>query len=272
VSDLVGAVDHIDEVATMLAHLVCADSQDDVCAVENPLGTVEDAGQRLRFEPIRPSLAYTGQIGDGDRLFTKDAGLLLQTPQDLIGRQSEIALFDVDVLKWVAFKKLYKRPRGVWVASPGADLYEVHQRFIQADGKSDYQKRVAAISKTGKPVQTIIEGSRREAASEQNGYWSDGELVVLAASIIEDSVRPGSFQATVKDDAGVIFPVPQGEHLEVFRLRDGPLSGSRRKALLHWVARHTRRTGRGVADVKAHLRGVHQFDIDGFNVTLKGAA
>lgn len=257
----------IDQIATMLAHFVCAESGDNAKDFGKPqakqLSIQHDAGVRLRFDPLKPAMAYTAQI-NGEREFALDAALLLQTPQDLLGKLTEIALVFSDTVKWSAFKKLNKRPPGIWVASPGADLYEYHSRFIQANGISDYRKRVAAISKTGKPVQVIIEGTKDQ------GGAADGVFLVLAASMVEDSIRPGAFQATVKERAGVIFPVPQGEHLDVFKLRDGPMTGNRRKSLLHWVAKHTRRTPAGQAVVKEHLRGVHKFEIDGFDVTLKG--
>ncbi|MBX9959450.1 MAG: hypothetical protein K2Y15_04880 [Burkholderiaceae bacterium] len=261
--------DQIDQIATMLAHFVCADSGDDATSFgrhqTKQISTEHDAGVRLRFAPLEPSLAYTAQV-NGEREFAMDAALLLQTPQDLLGNLTEIALVSGDTVKWSAFKKLTKRPPGVWVASPGADLYEYHSRFIRANGSSDYRKRVAAISKTGRPVRVIIEGTKNQ------GGVSDGVFLVLAASMVEDSVRPGAFQATVRERAGLIFPVPQGEHLDVFKLRDGPMVGDRRKSLLHWVAKHSRRTTGGLTVVKEHLRGVHQFEIDGFSVTLKGAA
>ena len=261
--------DHLDQIATMLAHFVCADSSDDASSFgkhqkSKQLSTEYDAGLKLRFAPLTPSLAYTAQVNE-ERYFAMDASLLLQTPQDLLGNLTEIALVSSDSVKWSAFKKLSKRPPGIWVASTGADLYEYHSRFIKADGSSDYRKRVAAISKTGKPVRVIIEGTKNQ------GGMPDGVFLVLAASLVEDSVRPGVFQATVRECAGVIFPVPQGEHLEVFKLRDGPMAGNRRKSLLHWVAKHSRRTSSDrMTTVKAHLRGVHRFDIDGFDVTLKG--
>lgn len=261
--------DQIDQIATMLAHFVCAESGDGA----KDLGKHQtkhllreyDAGARLRFEPLYPAMAHTAQV-NSERVFAVDAALLLQTPQDLLGKLTEIALVSSNTVKWTAFKKLNKRPAGIWVASPGADLYEYHSRFIQANGKSDYRKRVAAISKTGKPVRVIIEGTK-----DQGGV-DDGMFLVLAASVVEDSIRPGAFQATVKEGSGLIFPVPQGEHLDVFKLRDGPMVNNRRKSLLHWVAKHTRRTPAGSAVVKEHLRGVHKFEIDGFDVTLKGEA
>lgn len=259
--------DQMDAVATMLSHFVCADAGENLSHsryLTRGVGMSYDAGCVLRFDPLQPTIAVTAEIG-GDRLFATDPRLLLNPPQDIIGHKAEIALVTAEVIKWTAFRRVLKRPRGVWVANPRADLYEVHSRFIRQDGSSDYVKRIAAIDKRGNPVRAIIEGTKDQ------GVAPDGELLVMAASIIEDSARPGVFTATVMDSVGVTFPVPDGEHLDVFRLRDGPNKGGRRRPLLHWVAQHIRRTAKVESTVREHLRGIHQFSIDGFDVTLQGA-
>lgn len=257
----------LDSVETMIANLLCADAGDNSHTLgkrvkKERLVETFDAGAVLRFAPLTPRLAFLADLGQS-REFALNAQLLLHSPQDLIGNQAEVALVADDCVKWSAFRKLTKRPRGVFVSSPGADLYEYHLRFIYPDGRSTYWKRVAAINKHGTPVRVIIEGTKDQ------GGTLDGQYLIFAASMIEDAMRPGVFQATVSDHVGVTFPVPQGEHLGVFRLRDGPYSGSRRKALLHWVAKHVRRTASGEHDVKAHLRGVHDFEIDGLKVKLE---
>jgi len=48
--------------------------------------------------------------------------------------------------------------------------------------------------------------------------------------------------------------------------------GSRKKPLLHWVASHMRKNAHKQWDVKEHLRGVHEFRMDGFHVKLEAAA
>ena len=261
----------IDAIENMLAHLVCADQLECLNPLsvhkQKQLSTSVDAGAKLRFNPIYPSVAFTTQIGT-EREFALNANLLLHTPQDLLGSKTEVALVSTDFVKWSAFKKIFKRPIGVWVEKPGADLYEYHSRFIRADGSADYCKRVAAIDKKGNPVRVVITGTH-----DQSSRQPDGELLILAASIVEDANRPGTFQTTVSDGVGVILPVPQGEHLDIFRLRDSPCTaGGRRKPLLHWVAKHLRKTAKAEVEVKEHLRGVHQFGIDGLRVTLNGGS
>lgn len=257
----------LDSVVTMIASLLCADSSDHSAMLgrrvkKERLVETFDAGAILRFAPLAPRHAFLADLGQS-REFALNAKLLLHSPQDLLGNQAEIALVAPDCVKWSAFKKLSKRPRNVFVCATGADLYEYHLRFIYQDGRNTYWKRVAAISKDGEPVRTIIEGTRDQ------GGMPDGMYLILAASMIEDAMRPRVFQATVTDHVSVTFPVPDGDHLDLFRLRDGPYSGNRRKALLHWVAKHVRRTSSDEHAVKAHLRGIHDFEIDGLKVKLE---
>ena len=265
--------DEMSSVEEMLARFICADAQDMSLMELSKFGMSKnvnvgmevDAGARFAFEPQFPTVAYTVDLSESRDIAT-DARLLLNTPQDIIGTRTEIALIDTNAIKWACFKKIFKRPRGIFVASNGADLYEYHSRFIYSDGRSDYRKRVAAISKDGRPIPVIIEGTRN------NGVEPDGVALVMASSIIEDATRPDTFKVTVKDHVGVVFPVRQGLHLDIFKLRDGPAVGSRKKPLLHWVASHMRKNAHKQWDVKEHLRGVHEFRMDGFHVKLEAAA
>lgn len=54
-------------------------------------------------------------------------------------------------------------------------------------------------------------------------------------------------------------------------MRDGPNTpAGRKRAILHYVTRHARRSTRGREyDVSAHFRGVTKFGVDGLDVTLE---
>lgn len=261
----------LDQVQDMLAHFICADAKDESRYMLSrhslqknvTIGCEVDAGAVFDFYERRPTVAHTAL--SADRIFATDSKLLLNTPQDILQNHAEIALIDVDRIKWSCFRKLSKRPRGIWIEKPGASLYEYHSRWIYPNGKSDYAKRVAAIDKNGKPVRVIIEGTKN-----QSGMVPDGLALIIASSIIEDSHRPGAFTATIRDSVGVILPIEQGHHLELFKLRDGPIAGNRKRPLLHWVAKHIRRNQSEEWGIKSHLRGVHEFSIDGMHVKLEG--
>jgi hypothetical protein len=259
----------LDQVQDLLAHFICADKSDtSLLELSKPtpknvgVGFEIDAGAKFQFPPRSPTIAYICDLSES-REFARDARLLLQTQQDLLGNHAEIALIDGTVIKWACFRKLNKRPRGIWVAKTGASLYEYHSRFITASGESNYAKRVAAIDRNGNPVAVIIEGTKNQ------GVEPDGVALVLASSVIEDANRPNTFKATIMDSVGVIVPVKQGHHLELFKLRDGPTTGNRKRPLLHWVASHVKENRKKQWDVKEHLRGIHEFVIDGMSVRLE---
>ena len=268
--------DELNQAVDLLAYLVCGDAKiEDGRVMHTHLGRGQeaiDASYLMGFDDETPKCAYTVSLDDGDRIFAADPNYLLRPAQDTIGKRTEIVLLDGDTAKWSCFRKLHKRPSHIWVAKPGADLYAYHTRHIRANGQSFYAKRVVAIDKKGLPVATAIEGVRDGRPGGGDYALTDGRLLVMAASIIEDVYRAGVFVVTVADECGVIFPVTQGKHLEVFKLRDGPNIGNRRRPLLHWVAKHIRKTGEKEVCVKDHLRGIHSFVIDGLQVELNGGA
>lgn len=97
----------------------------------------------------------------------------------------------------------------------------------------------------------------------------DGSALIMTASIIEDAYRANTMLATVKDDTEIKFPVPLDDYKNVFADRDGPMTGARRKAIIHWVATHLRHSTRGLEyEVKRHTRGVQEFTIDGLRIRL----
>lgn len=271
--------DLIDKTETLIAHLLCADARVEDSAdmggrrvLDSGMEFAEqDVSTLIKFEPMYPNRSYTFQSldcnpgEDDSRLFTDDANLLIAPVQDTLGKESEVALLCRDRVKWTGFRKIRKAPRGVWVSAPGASLYEFHYREIFANGVSSYFKRVAAISKSGKPVICLVEGSSG-SNSKIEGYQA-----VIAASLIEDAHRVDALTASITDATTIILPVPIGDHKELFALRDAPMTpAGRRRAILHWVSMHTRRTqNNNFTTVKEHTRGVREFAIDGFRVRLE---
>jgi hypothetical protein len=258
--------DVLDSVETMLAYLICGESKD-ISKIINPnphrnvTGEEFDIGEILNFEPMLPKQAYT--CVEDDRLVACDHNLLLNTPQDILGESSEIVLLSDGMVKWSGYRKLKKRPHNVWVSSPNASLYEWHYREIYLNGMESYGKRIVAFSKHGRPVTALVSGSK-------GGAGNDSLYAVFAASVIEDAHRPNVLKATVKDSTSLVFPVPLGEHKEIFALRDAPLTASgRKKAILHWVKKYTRKNVNVVADVKQHWRGVREIEIDNFSIKLE---
>lgn len=256
----------LDVAESLLAYLICAEHNEQT---ENREGGMRagisatfDGGRRLQFEPMLPSFAYTAY--SDERIFTSNAGVLLNTVQDIIGDKAEYAVLCPDRVRWVGYRKITQRvPRNVWIASPRASLYEAHSRDILSTGEEIYTRRVAAISKTGEPVPVVIIGSRGDGATQ------DGTSIVIAASIIEDAHHINALTATITEKTSIVLPVSIGEHKDLFALRDAPLTKTgRRKAILHWVLQHARAGSYTRHTVSAHWRGIRELAIDGLKVSL----
>jgi hypothetical protein len=139
----------------------------------------------------------------------------------------------------------------------------MHTRFVDSRGNGDYYKRLIPIDKTGRPLFAKIQGHSVCAPNKE------GEMLIICSSVIEDAHRANAMLAAVKDATEIKFPVPLDEYKELFSDREGPYNGARKKAIVHWVAKHLRSSTRGKSHaVKQHTRGVQEFKIDGLRVRL----
>lgn len=222
-----------------------------------------DQGDLLNFGEMSPSSAFTIDIRDENRIFTDSPELLLDHPAEIIGDSAEIVLLDGDVLRWRGYRKLKKPPRGVCCIGKPSHWFEAHLRDVTASGVAEYSKRIVAINKAGNPLPTKV-----------YGHWGcspifEGSHLIMCSSIIEDAHRANTFLVSIKDETEIKFPVPIGDYKEVFSGREGPMSGSRKKAIIHWVSKHLRMSKQGgMHDVKKHTRGIHEFTIDGLSIRL----
>lgn len=219
----------------------------------------------LKIPPMKPSSSYISVPTDL-RYYTADPSMLLDHPAEIFGGKSEILLLDEksDLLKWVGVRRLPKAPVGCVAVSPVSHWYEFHYRTITLDGAQNYHVSPVPLSKKGVSVPYKCYGNMLN--TDPTSRFS----VVLAASLIEDAYSANTMLASVKDTVEFKFPVPLNAYKELFALRDGPYSGSRRKAILHWVSKHLRRKqDNDKVEVKEHLRGVHEFTVDGLNIKLE---
>ena len=222
-----------------------------------------DQGQLLKFDTMRPQSAYTFDVADGSRLFATTSDYLVTHPSEILGEETEVVCFGGGLFKWRGFRQLKKTPRGVACFGKASHWYEMHERLVAPSGRGDYIKRLVALDKNGVPLPTQIQG-----------HWVcipriEGATLILCASVIEDAHRANTMLAAVKDATEIMFPVPLDDYMDVFSDRDGPMNGARRKAIVHWVAKHLRRSvKRNEHEVKRHTRGVQEFVIDGLRVRL----
>jgi hypothetical protein len=223
-----------------------------------------DQGDLIGLENRIPQSFYTFDMTDEDRLYTTDRRMLLHNPIDVLGDSAEVATFQGDSLKWVAFYKTKKRPKGVSYLGKPAAWYEMHHKLIRDDGCSVYQKRIIPLDSQGRALPAKI----------QNAFVcspdAEGDSVVLCTSLIEDAHRPNTMLAEVKDSVTIKFPVPINEYKDVFFARDEPLTPSgRKKAIVHWVAQHMRKKkDNDITAVKKHVRGVQHITVGGVSITI----
>lgn len=247
----------LDCAETLLAHLLCADKATVV--------TDKNIAMFKPFEPMSPVAPYTAQLS-GDRIYSPNPGCLLETVQDLLGSKCEVAWIGDDYVKWLGFRKLRKAPRGCWASLMRPTWYEVHYMLIHSDGTATYDRDVIALKADGNPAKVMFQGF-----GHRGGHVNEAGAIsaILAASLIEDAHRPGVLMATISDGTSVLVPVPTGEHRELFALRDAPLTNAgKRKAILHWVTKHTRATRKERVNVSEHWRGTRTLSIAGLSVTL----
>ena len=222
-----------------------------------------DQGVLLAFDDMHPASAYTFDMADKERIFTTTTDYLITHPADVLGDEAEVVVLDGETLKWRGYRRLRRAPKGVACLGRATHWYEMHFRFVTGSGAGEYYKRVVPIDRNGKPLLATVQGN-----SVCNPRL-EGEMLVICASVIEDAHRANTMLAAVKDATEIKFPVPLDDYKEVFSERDGPMNGARRKAIVHWVARHLRHSTRGNEfAVMKHTRGVQEFTIDGLRIRL----
>ena len=222
-----------------------------------------DASKLCEFGDMMPDSVYLADMTES-RLFTYDPAQLLAHPADILGDRCEGAMFHEQSVKWFAVRRLLSAPKNVAVIGKVAVWYEGHFRLIRSDGSGTYQKRYAAISRDGRAL-LVKRGPYILSDPAESTFMS-----TTLCSLVEDARRTNAMLASVKDAIEVHVPVPLDAYKEVFALREAPVTpGGRRKAIVHWVASHMRRSIHGAEHkVGRHTRGVDEFTIDGLRVRL----
>lgn len=226
-------------------------------------GVFVDAGKLLQFDAMQPRSAFAMDMSDDNRIYATNQDLLLTHPAEILGSEAEVIMLNGDILKWYGVRSIKHAPKGVSCLGIPSHWYEMHVRFVDASGNGEYYKRAVPFNKKGAPLPAKAQGKLICAPRVE------GEYLIIMASIIEDAHRKQTMLASVKERTEIKFPVPLGDYRKVFIEREGPLSGTRRKAILHWVAKHLRRSTTGVVhNVGTHTRGVQEFVIDGMTIRL----
>lgn len=222
-----------------------------------------DVSGMCAFGGMNPTSVHLADMTES-RLFTTNPAELLAHPADILGEQCEGALFHEQSVKWFGARRIRAAPSRVAVLGKAAVWYEGHFRIIRPDGSGTYQKRYAAISRDGGAL-LVKRGPYVLSDPNESTF-----MITTLCSLVEDAQRTNAMLASVKDAIEVHVPVPLDAYKEVFALREAPMTPSgRRKAIVHWVASHMRRSTNGSEHkVIRHTRGVEEFTIDGLRVRL----
>lgn len=224
---------------------------------------IRDQGMLLKIGDMKPESSYTFDASDDGRIYALGSEYLMEHPAEVLGDCAEVVMLNDGIMKWYGFRRLRGSPRGVCCLGNASHWYEAHMRFVTQSGRGEYIKRAVPLDKTGKPLLAKAGGHVICTPSRE------GENLILCASVIEDAHRANTMLAAVKDATEIKFPVPLDDYKDVFAERDGPMNGTRRKAIVHWVSRHLRHSTRGKEfAVKKHTRGVQEFTIDGLRIRL----
>jgi len=221
------------------------------------------AENSLRFDDMKPKSCFTMDMSDDSRIYTGNYNLLLNHPSEIIGSEKEVMIFrDNKTMSWCGIRKT-KKPLNVSTIGKASFWYEMHFRDISFDNKQTYSRAVVPINNNGKPLLAKLQKSWT-CNSNMMKYF------IYLSSVIEDSFRPNAMLATVKDSTEIIFPVPLDDYKNIFLDREGPMSGARKKAIIHWVAKHIRKSKKGNShNVKKHTRGVDNIIVDGLNINIQ---
>jgi hypothetical protein len=89
-------------------------------------------------------------------------------------------------------------------------------------------------------------------------------------SLKEDAHRTNTMLASFTEHVQIKMPVAIDNYKEIFIGRKAPLTQKgRKKAIIHWVAAHMRDTkNRKCCEVKRHIRGIQEFEIDGMKIKI----
>ena len=211
------------------------------------------------------AFAYSSDL-DGERIYATTHELLMCHPAEIIGNGFEVMSIHKDYSLWTMLEPVKRLPRGL--AAVGRVHYwaAIFMRCINENGMQTYHSSMVPFSKSGQPL-----------AATWRGAWVSkptnlGRDAIGACSMVEDAQRPNAMLASVSDGVELTFPVEENAYLEAFALRDAPTTAQgKRRALLHWVAKHIRRTKHGNTEVRRHMRGVHEFNLGGYGVRLWSA-
>lgn len=164
---------------------------------------------------------------------------------------------------WVGVELLCRVPSHLGVAGKADAVYRLHIRRSLPSGKQGYRQRVVGLDRAGGFVPVMHAGTAA-------GTRDDHAMLILLASVKEDTYRASAMTATITDGMELSFSVPLSDYQRVFSQRELPVyeKSGRRKAIVHWVAEHIREANGRETTVQKHVRGVKDITLDGLKFRI----
>lgn len=232
-----------------------------------------DIGDSVKreFLPDHPWLYNFGTGIDDpndDNLIALHTDYLIKKPQEIITDSFEFLVIKGSEIIWTKHVKTDIKKLKHISAPFAKAVYETHQRSVNIlGGEGLYGKNISACNSGGDIP--IYYGGK---PVNQEGF---GELT-FACSIKEHFYKLGVFHVQitkVSTGAGIKMAVDSAAISELMRFRTDPLtSKGNKKPVIHWVSKHARKTAGNSsvrAKVKSYIRGLGEFEIDGYKFSIK---
>lgn len=210
-------------------------------------------------------------LTDDERLFTENTELLNSTVSDLIGDRTEILMekeYGAGLL-FIRRSKNMAEFRNLHGARPNdAIYYELRWTDILRSGGIQTDVHPVMWSPSRNKAYPLYLNKNHLGASNYSKKQALHELhLILAASIQEDSQLFWNIE--VGESGKVRTYADKPKLLQLFDLREGPSIGNRRKAILHWVKSHPKKSSCGEdIEIEKYLRGCTEFSIDGVSFKI----
>lgn len=234
-----------------------------------------DGYYKNTVKPQLPKNAlFIGDFSNADRIYTTHEELLIRPAHELIGNRAEIVMYceGSPDIRWQLWRKLESRPKGLFPTTFG-DLiyYERHFRLANIFTNSyDYSINVLAWSPKANRFYSVVK-SIEDAVHFKRATDECTDTFKIHASAIDDSLCSYFFHVAITGDITLTFYVDCTAVKELFKLRNGPLTtAERRRPIIHWVCEHLRKkpVNKGFAEIPEHMRGINEFDFEGFHIKI----
>ena len=223
----------------------------------------EKMSKRIIFSDLRSEFSK-------NKLFDPSEKNLICDPIYLYSNGYSLCMYNGVFCKSMFIRKVDKLPKRYVCKGSKDAVFEIHYRYIDGS-KSEYIRGVFGYN-----GHNINKAFTDMSSFKQTNYLLnnryDNENFVLTTSMFDDLADQWITEITLNDQSIIIGSNRDGVN-KLSKLREEPLTiTGRKKAIMHWVAEHTRLTKSGYSDISTHTRGIDSFNIDDFSIRISPPA